>query len=793
MLKNYFKIAFRNIFKNKVSSFINIAGLSIGMSVAMLIGLWIWDELSFDKYHLHYERIAQVMQHETYNGSINTGAAISLPLDAELRKSYGSDFKHIALCSWTDKHILNVGDKNISYPGNFMGAEGPEIFTLKMLAGTRKGLLDRSSMLISKSVATALFGNQDPINKVIKLDNKDNFKVSGVYEDLPRNSSLHEVAFIGPWEYYIKSPGNQRSLTDWGDNSLFMYVEIADRAEMSKISAKIHDVKLNKMSREDILFKPVIFLQPMSRWHLYSEFKNGINTGGGIQYVWLFGLIGGFVLLLACINFMNLSTARSEKRAKEVGIRKAVGSLRGQLISQFFCESLLIALLGFLLSVLLVWMVIPWFNEVANKQIVLLWNNPFFWISGLGFTALTGLIAGSYPALYLSSFKPAKVLKGPFKAGPFAALPRKALVVVQFTVSVILIIGTIVVFNQVQFAKNRPVGYSRDGLINIEVTNEDLHNHFSSLRADLLKSGAIAEIAESSSSTTGVNNDRGDVNWQGKDPSMTGFFGNIYVTTEYGKTVGWEFTEGRDFSAQFLTDSSAIVLNQAAVKYMGLKNPIGEIVREGKKDMTVIGVVKDMVMESPYEPVKQTIFRIGRGPFDDILIKIYPKISAHEALGKIEKICKAYSPSVPFSYRFADEEYAKKFETEQRIGILASCFAVLAIFISCLGLFGMASFVAEQREKEMGVRKVLGATVFSLWRLMSGEFVLLVSISLLIAIPVAYYSMEGWLQRYSYRAGPSWWIFVVTAAGAMLITLVTVSYQSIRTAFTNPMKSLRTE
>ncbi|MDB5134584.1 MAG: transporter permease, partial [Mucilaginibacter sp.] len=780
MIKNYLKIAWRNLIKNKTSSFINIGGLAVGMAVAMLIGLWIWDELSFDKYHQNYDRIAMVMQHETYNGSISTGSAIPLPLDAEMRKSYGSDFKHIVMASWTDPHVLTVGDKNISYSGNFMSADGPEMFSLKMLSGTRNGIKRPSDILISQSVARALFGDADPVNKTVKLDNKDAFNISGVYVDLPRNTTLHDVAFIGPWEYYIKSPGNGRSLTDWGDNSLFMYVQIADHVDMAKLSEKIKNIKLNRMSREDIKFQPHMFLQPMSKWHLYSEFKNGTNTGGAIEYVWLFGIIGVFVLLLACINFMNLSTARSEKRAKEVGIRKAVGSLRGQLIKQFFCESFLIAVLAFVFSLILIWLITPYFNDIANKNIAILWSNPLFWVAGIGFTLFTGLIAGSYPALYLSSFNPVKVLKGTFKAGRFAAIPRKVLVVVQFTVSVILIIGTIIVFKQIQFAKNRAVGYSRDGLLSIEVTNDDLHKHFDALRADLLKSGAIAEIAESSSSTTGVNNNRGDINWTGKDPAMMSFFGYIGVTTQYGKTVGWQFTDGRNFSSQFITDSLAIVLNQTAVKYMGLKKPVGQIVRIGKRDLTIVGVVKDMVMESPYDPVKQTIFYVRRGPSDDILIKINPNMSAHEALGKIAAVCKIYSPSVPFSYRFADDEYAKKFATEERIGKLASSFASLAIFISCLGLFGMASFMAEQRIKEIGVRKVLGASVFGLWRLMSRDFVFLVVISLFIAMPVSYYFMHSWLQNYTYHAGLSWWIFAVTAAGAIAITLLTVSYQSIK-------------
>jgi len=779
--------------KNRASSFINIGGLAVGMAVAMLIGLWIWDELSFDKYHQNYDKLAMVMQSETASGSISTQSAIPLPLDAELRKSYGSDFKHIAICSWTEQHVLNVGDKNVSYRGNFMGAEAPEMFTLKMLAGSRQGLTDRSSILISQSVAKALFGGSDAINKIIKLDNKDAFKVSGVYEDLPANTTLHDLAFIGPWDYYINTPDNRRSPTDWGDNSLFMYVQVADNADMANVSARIHNTKYDNMDPADRKYKPVMFLQPMSKWHLYSEFKSGVNTGGAIQYVWLFGIIGVFVLLLACINFMNLSTARSEKRAKEVGIRKAIGSLRGQLVYQFYCESMLIAVLAFVLSLALMLLILPYFNSVADKQLSILWNKPVFWLAGIGFTLFTGIVAGSYPALYLSSFRPDKVLKGTFKTGRFAAMPRKVLVVLQFTVSVVLIIGTIVVFKQIQFAKNRPIGYNRNGLVDIEVTNEDLHKNFTAVNADLLKSGAVSQTAESSSSTTGVNNDRGDIIWKGKDPSLSDYFGQINVSFNYGKTVGWQFVQGRDFNTAFVSDSSAVVLNEAAVRYMGLKAPVGEILKVGKKYLTVIGVIKNMVMESPYDPVKQTIFRIGYGAFDHVIFRLNPNRSAHEGLAAIAAVCKTYSPSVPFSYKFVDDEYAAKFATEQRVGSLATGFAILAIFISCLGLFGMAQFMAEQRTKEIGVRKVLGATVLGLWSMLSKDFVRLVVISLLIAIPTAYYLMNNWLQHYTYRSELSWWIFAATAAGAIMITLATVSYQSIKAAMMNPVKSLKTE
>jgi len=794
MIKNYFKTAWRNLGRSKMHSFINIAGLSVGMAVAMLIGLWIWDELSFDKYHRNYDHIAQVIEQNTNNGIINTSTAVPLPLAPALRKNYGSDFKHIVMASWTDPHILAAGDKKISYPGDFMGTEGPEMFTLHMLKGSRNGLKDPSSMLISASVATALFGTAEPVGKLIKLDNDASFMITGVYEDLPKNTSLHNIAFIAPWDYYAASRDWVRNARDnWGEASFQMYVELAANADMEKVLAKIKDIKLKNVNSEDAKYKPLVLLQPMSKWHLYSEFKNGVNTGGAIEYVWLFGIIGTFVLLLACINFMNLSTARSEKRAKEVGIRKAIGSLRGQLISQFFCESLLMAILAFCLALLLVILVLPFFNTLADKNMSILWGNPFFWILSIMFTLFTGVIAGFYPALYLSSFKPVKVLKGTFKAGRFAGIPRKVLVVTQFTVSVILIIGTIIVFKQIQFAKNRPVGYSRDALMNLEIVTDDLHNHFAAVETDLIASGAVTGIAEASSPMTGIHNNRGDLDWQEKNPALTYDFANIRVTIGYGKTTGWQLVTGRDFSSQLLTDSSAVILNEAAVKYMGLTHPLGETIRFNKKDYTVIGIAKDMVMQSPYEPVKQTIFYLNNSDFDDILIRINPVVSTHDAIIKIEAICKKYSPAVPFTYKFVDEDYAKKFSNEERIGNLAVVFTMLAIFISCLGLFGMASFMAEQRVKEIGVRKVLGATVFNLWQLMSKDFVKLVFISLIIATPTAYYFTYNWLQNYQYRTNLSWWIFVGSGIGALIITLLTVSFQAIKAAIANPVKSLRTE
>src|ERR1700760_715573 len=453
MLSNYFKIAWRNLIKNKAHSSINIVGLSVGMAVAMIIGLWIWDELSYDKDNPNYEKIAQVMQNNTINGKTATWMSMPLPLGAELRKNYGSDFKYVLMSSWTETHFLSVGDKKITKDGNFFEPQAPDMLNLKMLKGNRNGLRETFTMLISASMAKALFGDADPMGKLIRMDNKLNTKVTGVYADMPRNSRFSNMSFIVPWNLKLyKDDWIPKMGNPWGNNSFQIYVQLADHSDLATVSRKIKDAKLRNIKNDERKGNPQLFLQPMKDWHLHGEFKDGKNVGGGIQYVWLFGIIGSFVLILACINFMNLSTARSQKRAREVGIRKAVGSLRKQLIGQFYMESILVAFIAFILALLLVQLMLPLFNGVADKEMRILWPNPLFWIFCLAFTAITGLIAGSYPALYLSSFRPVKVLKGLFRQGRGAVNFRKVLVVSQFVISIGLIISTVIVFQQIRHA-----------------------------------------------------------------------------------------------------------------------------------------------------------------------------------------------------------------------------------------------------------------------------------------------------------------------------------------------------
>ena len=792
MLKNYFKIAWRNLLKSKIYSSINVLGLACGMAVAMLIGFWMYDELTYNHYHANHKKIAQVMITQTFNNETGTGQAMAIPLGVELRNKYGSDFKYVTLTSWNFGFIVGAGEKKLSKSGMWVQPEFPTMMSLEKLTGTMKGLTDPSSILIDHSLAVALFGGDDVVGKTVRVNNKYDFKVAGVYKDILKNSSFNDTHFLMSWDKYVTTEKwLQRSSTEWDNHSFQIFLQMNDNVDMAKTSAKIELITQKYVKKEE--GNEHLLLHPMDKWRLYSDFENGKIKGGRIQYVWLFGIIGVFVLLLACINFMNLSTARSEKRAKEVGIRKAIGSIRKQLIVQFLSESVLMAGLALVFAILIVLGTLPLFNVIADKTMSIPWTNAAFWLIILLFTAFTGFVSGSYPAFYLSGFNTVKVLKGTFRAGRFAAIPRKVLVVLQFTISVTLIIGTIIVFRQINYAKDRPVGYSREGLISIDINTPDIYGHYDAIRNDLINTGVVENMAESSSPTTEVYSNSIGYEWEGKQAGTNPLFGTIAVTRDFGPTIGWHIRRGRDFSRDFSTDTSAMILNQSAAQLIGFKNPIGKVIRRDNKAYTIVGIVDNMVMQSPYMPVRPTIFFVDYNWANIITIKIKPTAQIQNALAKIGGVFKKYNPASPFDYQFTDENYAKKFSDEERIVKLASIFAVLAIFISSLGLFGLASFVAEQRTKEIGVRKVLGASVFNLWGMLSKDFVTLVVISCAIATPIAWYFLNGWLKGYHYHTIISWWVFVVSCIGALLITLLTVSFQAIKAAVANPVKSLRSE
>lgn len=795
MYKSYFKIGWRNLVKNKGYSFINIGGLAMGMAVALLISLWVYDELSFDKYHENFETIAQVYRSEIWNSEKEVNPSLVTGLGTLLKTEYGSHFKNVAMMrARTEERLVAFGENKFTQSGYFMQAEGADMLTLNMIGGTRQGLKEMKTIFLSESLAKKLFVDADPINQVVMMDANWDLKVTGVYEDLPKNSTFSDASYFAPLDLYING---WATLDTWDNYFVYIFVQLYPDVDFEKTSEIIKDVMLAHVSPEAAEKKPEVFLHPMSQWHLNSEFKNGsLVTSKRMMSVWYYSAIGVFVLLLACINFMNLSTARSEKRAKEVGIRKSIGSLRSQLIQQFFGETLLVAMIAAIIALLVVQVSLPWFNDVSDKNISLPISNPVFWLSIIGFTLFTGLLAGSYPALYLSSFSAVKVLKGTFKAGSLAMIPRRVLVVVQFTVCITLTIGTIIVYQQIQFAKNRPVGYSRANLIGMRAASPEYKGQYQALRNELKNTGAVEEIAEANYAITDTRGWNGGFSWHDQkfDPS----FNTIFVTHEYGQTVGWEFTDGRDFSREFPSDLSGIVINESALEILGLENPVGELLTwapEGTDRGTykILGVVKDMVKGSPYEPSDPSIIFLSENDLRWLYIKIKPTVSAHEALPKIQSVFASIIPSAPFDYTFADEAYGAKFRAEERIGKLATLFSGLALLICCLGLFGLASFMAEQRTKEIGIRKIMGASVTNLWRMLSKDFVVLVVISCGFAIPISFYFMNSWLGQYEYRTTISWNVFVITGMGALIITLLTVSFQAIKAALMNPVKSLRSE
>ncbi len=792
MFKSYIKVAWRNLTKTKLYTAINIIGLAFGITIFLLIAHWIVDEWSFDKQFKNYKNVAQVWQNVANNGSIGTWNTQPFPLGAELRKDYGNDFQHVAMCTWNQTHVLSSGNNALSRRGVYCEPDLTKILTLQMVQGV-DGLKDPNTVLLSESLAHACFGDEHPINKTIKIDNKQTVVVTGVYKDMPYNSTFVGMDYMLPWEQYARIQGLYQDENPWRANSYRTFVQVADHVDMDMLSEKIKDVKMKNIRADEHTLHPQLFLHPMSRWHLYSEFKNGVNTGGQIRYLWMLGTGGFFVLLLACINFMNLSTARSEKRAREVGIRKAVGSQRNQLIYQFFSESFLVVIIALGFSLLLVQLLLPLFNQLADKKLVLLWTSPLFWISTIVFCLVIGLIAGSYPALYLSSFRPVSVLKGTFRTGRAATIPRKILVIVQFTVSVTLIIVTVVVFRQIQYAQNRPIGYDRNGLIMVSMYSQNIHLHFDAVRNELREMGAIQDMAEAWSPITSVWSTNSGFNWEGKDPALALDIPNDGVSYDYGHTVGWQFVAGRDLSRSFATDSAAFVINETAAKFMGMKDPVGKIITWDGIPYTIIGIIKDIIAESPYQAVRPAFFHLSTDAGTQMVVRINPTMSAHDALEKIETVFKKNNPNEPFDYRFVDQEYAWKFGDEQRFAKLAGIFSILAIFISCIGLFGITSYMAEKRTKEIGLRKLLGASLFSLWRLLSTDLLVLVIISFIIAFPLAYYAMTIWLQRYQYHTPIAWWIFPLAAGGTLFIAILTVSYQTIKATSMNPVKSLKSE
>jgi putative ABC transport system permease protein len=787
MLSNYLLMAWRQLRRNRLYSLINMTGLAVGMAIAILIGLWIRDELTFNDWHSRHASLARILSVFGVNNEATVLAVASVPMEAGLYSRYPSAFKELTLVS-EGGHVLAAGDKKLSQWGMWAQASFPVMFSFRMITGSVTALKDPSSLLLSESAARAMFGRSDALNQMVTVDGHMEMKVGGVYADLPQNTQFYGAGVLLPWEN--KANRGTTMGDDWSDHHFELFAELAGGVTAAEVTDRIKDLSKLRMKGG---FE-ALALQPMDEWHLYNEFRNGKTAGGQIRMVRLFTAIGCFILLLACINFMNLSTARSNKRAKEVGLRKTVGSSRGQLITQFLGESLLMTCFSLAIAIGLAALSMPIFDRLAGKELVFPWASPGFWFAAGCFTILIGLLAGSYPAFYLSGFRPVEVLKRVFRSGRNAAAARKVLVVFQFTISIALIIGILVIQRQIRYAQDRSTGYARKGLITVGVNEPGLLQHFDALRDELMRSGGVSEVTASSSPATDVENDMLGYDWKGRDQNSPVAIGTLFVTYDFGKTVGWQLKKGRDFSRDFPTDSGAFIINEAAARYMGLLHPVGEFIRWHDENHPIIGVIRDMVMKSPYSPVEPTFFTLRTDRrIHVIMVRLNPGLTRQAALAIIQPVFLKYSPGSPFDYSFTEEDYAAKFRAEEQVGDLSGLFTGLALFVSCLGLFGLASFVAEQRTREIGIRKVLGASVLQLWGLLSREFVVLVLVAFAIAAPIAWFYGQEWLRGFDYRANFSVWIFVVAGIGAIAIALIVVSLQSVRAAWANPVKSLRAD
>jgi len=797
MFKNYLKIGWRNLLRNKGYSIINIGGLSMGVTVAILIGLWVNDELNYNTNYKNYDSIAKVYRYNTFASTVETNLFSVTGLGTLLRSEYGDYFKHVAMVKGSeDRRVLQFGENRFTQRGYLMQTDGPAMLDLEMEQGSWKGYTGKNTILISSSLADKLFSDKDPLNQVIQMDSKYDLKVVGVFKDLPGNAEFYDATYFAPLELYF---GGHMDMNVWDNYNVFIYAQLQQGQTFEGVSEIIRDAMLPHVDERTAESSPELFLLPMGDWHLKSEFENGVMvTSSKLQSVWYFSIIGCFVLLLACINFMNLSTARSERRAKEVGIRKSMGSVRIQLVYQFFGESFLVAMISFVSALVLVQMLLPSFNSIADKNIELPWANYSFWAAGLGITFITGVLAGSYPALYLSSFNPVRVLKGAFKSGHYGFTPRRALVMVQFCISIMLLVGPGIVYQQMMYGKDRPVGYAREGLISLRLGAYENRGDLETLRNELRATGMVSEVGEANYQVTSTLGWNDNFRWRDRDEDLSGLsFNTIFVTHGYAETVGLEFVEGHDFYPEASTDVQGVIINETAAKNLAVENPVGETIiwnRNGTGyPYTILGVVKDMVKGSPFADTDPSMLFLASWSLEYLYIRINPNVSTHEALLEIKKSLATLLPSVPFHYTFADDNYNVKFKSEERIGVLAAIFSFLAIGINCLGLLGLASFTAEQRTKEIGIRKVLGASVVQIWQMLSKEFVLLVILSCIIALPLSYWLMNNWLENYEYRTGISWYVFAFSLGATVLITIITVSFQAIKAGVSNPVRSLRAE
>lgn len=786
MVRNFIVIAWRNLVRKKSFSIINIAGLAIGMTVAILILLWIEQEVNFDQFHVKKDRIYEVWNRYKTDGITNCWANTPKVMARAIQEDF-PEVEQTTRISFLPPVQIAYGEKRIDGRGRVVDSTFLQIFSFPVIRGSlHNSLNDAYSIALTERLAKKIFGTEDPMGKIIRIDNADNLRVTAILKDPPPNSRF-EFSFLLGWSYLRYK---QMDEIYWSNNSVETFVLLKKSASLANISPKIRFLR-KQYDKEDPLMET--FLYPFGRLHLHGWFVNGVETGGKIVTVRLFGIIAGFVLLIACINFMNLSTASSERRAKEVGIRKVIGARKRALLFQFLGESIFISLIAGLFALLLAQLCLPVFNELAGKSISIDFSNGQFILSALTFVLFTGLLAGSYPAFFLSSFMPIRVLKGNLKAGQNLVTPRKILVITQFTFAIVLIIATFVIRQQIGVGQSRATGYSRNNLV-YHFMEGQVEKNYPLIKEELLNSGVAVSVSKTSAPITEGWSNSWSIGWEGKKPDDKTVINQFCADDAIAKTTGMQIIQGRDLNLkEFPTDSLGALLNESAVKVMGFHHPLGEVIRDMGQEWHVVGVVKDFILNSPYQPMEPMFIAGAKGWFNVIHIKLNDQQPMQSNIDQLKSIFRKYNPGYELNYRFVDEEYTRKFEDEKRIGRLGSWFTLLTILISCLGLFGLSTYMAENRIKEIGVRKVLGASVSSITALLSKEFVKLVLISLIIASPIAYWAMSRWLMEFPYRTPLYWWVFVLAGLSAMVIALLTVSFQAIRAARRNPVKSLRTD
>jgi putative ABC transport system permease protein len=787
MLKNYLKIAWRNLKRNKGYALLNMAGLALGMACALLILLWVYDELSYDKFHKNYPQLYQVYENQTYDGKTFTFSAMPGPF-AEHAKNDFPEIKHITRMDWGSHHLVSLGDKHVYEPGYFVDPDFLKMFSFELLQGDSAALLtDPTSLVITDEMARKFFGTENALGKTLKVDNDRLMTVKGIVRKPPENSSI-KFSWLASYKIY-----EQRNewLAFWGNNGIRTYLQLHEQADPALVNKKLYNYIYEKDS--STLAKPFLF--SISDWRLRREFEEGKQTGGGrIEYVRLFSTIALLIVIIACINFMNLATARSEQRAREVGVRKVMGAGRGMLIRQFFGESIVMSFAAVLLAALIVYLVLPAFNTLVEKELTFDCTNPVIWAGLPGMALLCGILAGSYPSLYLSSFNPVTVFRG-LRIGKNSIIVyvRKGLVVTQFVISIGFIICTIIIYGQIQHVKQRNLGYSKDNVLQAPLRGL-MNERFSVIRQDLLATGVVENAAVSNGNAMTTNSSSGDFRWAGKDPTRQVLISMEWVSPEFLSTMKMELAHGRDFYPDAQRDSNRVLINEAFAKLIGRENPVGEILyRDNNEQFEIIGVVKDFIYNDMYKkPDPCVIFCEPRG-VNNLMIRLKDNQDISKATAAIEAVLKKHNPGYPFEFEFLDEEFNQHFKTEMLIGKLSRLFALLTIIISCLGLFGLAAYTAERRTREIGIRKVLGATLSNTVLLLSKDFLLLVALASVIAFPITWWVMHRWLEKYAYRIDIEWWVFVVAGLLAVVIALVTVSFQALKAALMNPVKSLRVE